>query len=40
MTNTMSINDINKAETLTDIAARIVLASIVSAGFLASIIAL
>ncbi len=40
MTHTMSINDINKAETLTDIAARIVLASIVSAGFLASIIAL
>ncbi len=40
MTHALTINDINKAESLTDIAARIVLASIVTAGFIASIIVL
>lgn len=40
MSHTLTIKEINKAESITDIAARFALASIVAAGFIASIIAL
>ncbi|WP_372877799.1 hypothetical protein [Spongiibacter marinus] len=40
MAHTLTINEINKAEVVTDIAARLALACIIAAGFIASIVAL